>query len=294
MTSVAVVGPGAIGSTVAAWLAQDDRLDVTLCARTPVEHLEIETPEGMIRATLPVLTDPGIASLVDWVILAVKAYDVDAASPWLTRLVGQGTQVAILQNGVEHLERVSPYVPLERILPVVVDIPAERLSPGHVRQRSAGTLIVPSGAAGRAFVDLFVHTVIEASVTDDFVTTAWKKLSLNAAGAISAVLGQPSGIAHQESIAELIRTVVGEAVLVGRAEGANLADDLPDEVLDRMRATPPLFVNSLQADRMAGRPTEVDVRNGVVVRKGAVHGIPTPANAVLVALIGVTPVDGTR
>jgi len=39
---------------------------------------------------------------------------------------------------------------------------------------------VPSGAAGRAFVDLFVHTVIEASVTDDFVTTAWTKLSLNA------------------------------------------------------------------------------------------------------------------
>jgi 2-dehydropantoate 2-reductase len=120
VTSVAVVGPGAIGSTVAAWLAQDDRLDVTLCARTPVEHLEIETPEGMIRATLPVLTDPGIASPVDWVILAVKAYDVDAASPWLTRLVGQGTQVAVLQNGVEHLERVSPYVPLERILPGVV------------------------------------------------------------------------------------------------------------------------------------------------------------------------------
>lgn len=292
MTTVAVVGPGAIGSTVAAWLAQDGELQVTLCARSAVQRLEIHSPRGVISASPPVLTDPASATAVDWVVFAVKTYDAPKAAAWLERLQGPDTRVAVLQNGVEHIERLRPHVDAARIVPVVVDIPAERLAPGIVRQRRGGTLVAPSGPDGEAFAALFSGTVIEASVTDDFVTVAWRKLALNAAGAVCAALGQPSGIAEQEPIAELICTVVRETVLVGRAEGALLGDDLPDAVVIRMRANAPLFVNSLQADRMAGRPTEIEARNGVVVRRGALHGIATPANAVLVALIGSSAVEG--
>lgn len=292
MTTVAVVGPGAIGSTVAAWLAQDARLTVTVCARTPRSGLAIDTPAGRIEAAVPVVTDPRSVGPVDWVLLSVKAYDVAGAAGWLQALIGAGTRVAVLQNGVEQADRVRPYAPEASVVPVVVDIPAERMPDGTVRQSRDGTLIVPSGPDGDAFVDLFAASPIAASTTDDFVTTAWSKLCLNAAGAICAVLRQPSGVAHQEAVAELIRGVVAETVAVGRAQGAVLDDDLPDVVVRRMQDNPSLFVNSLAADRIAGRRTEVQARNGAVVRGGAVHGVPTPLNAMLTTLIEAEPVPG--
>ena len=50
MASILLIGPGAIGATLAAWLAQDDRHDVAVAARTPFDSLEVQTPEGVIRA----------------------------------------------------------------------------------------------------------------------------------------------------------------------------------------------------------------------------------------------------
>ena len=54
--------------------------------------------------------------------------------------------MAVLQNGVEHRERFAPYVPLESILPVIVDCPAERKSPERIVQRGANE---PEGADWR-------------------------------------------------------------------------------------------------------------------------------------------------
>src|SRR5688572_24236110 len=48
MTTVAVIGPGAIGGVAAAWLAQGGH-EVTLCARTPLSDLVVETPDGPLR-----------------------------------------------------------------------------------------------------------------------------------------------------------------------------------------------------------------------------------------------------
>jgi len=45
---------------------------------------------------------------------------------------------------------------------------------------------------------------------------------------------------------------------------------------------------SLHVDRLAGNPMEVDARNGVIVRLGLKHGIPTPMNKVLVTLLAAS------
>ena len=47
---IALVGPGAVGGTVAAWLDRTGRFDLTLCARTPLAKLAVDTPEGTIDA----------------------------------------------------------------------------------------------------------------------------------------------------------------------------------------------------------------------------------------------------
>jgi 2-dehydropantoate 2-reductase len=41
----------------------------------------------------------------------------------------------------------------------------------------------------------------------------------------------------------------------------------------------------MYADRIAGRSMEIDARNGVIVRLGRKHGIPTPLNILLVGLL---------
>jgi 2-dehydropantoate 2-reductase len=285
MTTIALIGPGAVGGAVAAWLAQNPDLSVAVCARTPFDHLEIETPGGAISATPKVFTDPRQASPVDWVLIATKTYDTASAGGWLDALVGPATRLAVLRNGVEHLEPFLDRLPADRIVPAVVDIPAERSAPGRIAQRRDGSIRVPDDAAGRDFVALFAHTPIAVSTTPDFKTEAWKKLALNCAGAVNALVLKPSGVAHDEPVAEVMRTLVRECVAVGRAEGADLADDLPDTVIANYRAAPADSINSLHADRLAGRPMELDARNGVIVRRGARHGVATPANAMVVALI---------
>ena len=90
---------------------------------------------------------------------------------------------------------------------------------------------------------------------------------------------------REEALAAFARELVREGLAVARAEGAVLPDDLVETALRSYRAAPPDAINSLHADRLAGRPMELDARNGVIVRLGRKHGLPTPANQLAVALL---------
>ncbi len=285
MASIALVGPGAVGGVITAWLEKTGRHQVTLCARRPLGALHVETPPGPLTARPVVLTDPAQAKPVDWVLVATKAYDAAGAALWLKGLAAQGAPVAILQNGVEHRERFTAWLPAEQLVPVMVDIPAERTDPTHIRQRGTGKMVVQDDARGREFVALFAGTPLDVSVTPDFKSTVWRKLCGNSSGAINALLLQTSGVMQDGKLGELLRAMVEECMAVGRAEGAVFEDGLPEKILQSQRAAPPDSMNSLHADRAAGRPMEIDARNGVIVRLGRKHGIPTPYNQMAVALL---------
>ena len=285
MTSIAIIGAGAIGGTIAAWLAQSPGYAVTLCVRTPLTDLEIETPEGLIRASPRVICDPGAAEPVDWILAATKAYDSAAAATWFPRLARPDTYIAVLQNGVEHRERFRDFAPADQIVPAIVDIPAERSAPGRIRQRRTGSILVPEGAAGSAFAALFTGTPIAVATTPDFATAAWRKLAVNCAGIVNALTLRPAEVANDPAIGDVMRGLVAECVAVGRAEGADMPDSLPDTVVDGYRGAAPDSINSIHADRLAGRPMEIDARNGVIVRLGERHGIPTPYNRMAAAVL---------
>ncbi len=286
-TRIIIIGPGAIGGSIAAHLLSRGDFDVSLVARTPFATLSLELPDGaMLRFSPPVLTRAeSPAAPLDWVIIATKAYDAPATAPWLQALVSPATRVAILQNGVEHRERFADLVPAAQLLPVMVDLPAERSAPGVLRQRGQALLRVPNDDLGRAFVDLFAGTTVDAATSDDFRSVLWRKLTINAPGAVNALLLQPNRIVQQPAIADLMRGIMLETIAVARAEGAKLDDTLADKILASMRRAAPDGVNSLHADRAAGRPMEVDARNGAVVRAGLRHGIPTPLNQMAVTLL---------
>jgi 2-dehydropantoate 2-reductase len=247
--------------------------------------LLVETPNGNVDVHGTFVTDPNEAFEVDWVIVATKAYDVAGAAKWLERLASKDTPVAVLQNGVEHRERFEPYVSTEKILPVMVDCPAERQTIDRIRQRGVMHLKVPDCFIGRAFVELFAGTTADAAVVQDFQSVVWRKLCFNSAGVLSALLLQPAGVVREEALGEAALEIIRECAAVARAEGAQLEENVPEVVLAAQRAAPPDSINSMLADRQAGRPVEIDARNGVIVRLGRKHGIATPANTMAVALM---------
>ncbi len=247
--------------------------------------LSVETPDGLVSVHANFLTDPDVAPAVDWVLVATKAYDVAGAAKWLDRLCAEGAPVAVLQNGVEHRERFAPYVAMEKILPVMVDCPAERQSQERVRQRGVTHLKVPDCALGEDFVGLFAGTSADASVVEDFLSVVWRKLCFNSAGVLSALVMQPAGVVRDEAMGLVALEIIRECAAVARAEGAHLGDNVAEVVLAAQRAAPADSINSMLADRQAGRRVEIDARNGVIVRLGRKHGIATPANGMAVALM---------
>ena len=283
MARVAVVGVGSIGAVLAAGLTLAGGHELTLCTRRKLDGLRVETPGGEVNVAGKNVTAIADAEPVDWVVIATKTYDAEGTAAWFAKLCGPATRVAVVQNGVEHRERFAPYVAAQRIVPVVIDTPAERRPDGSVLQRTPIVMRVADDAEGHAFSKLFPAGDVQ--LVDDFVTAAWNKLCINATGAVSALTLKPVGVLHDEACGKVAVDLVNECVAVGRAVGAKLADGLAEEILKGDRARPVESVNSMLADRMAGRQTEIDARNGVIVQMGEKHGIATPVNRMAVALM---------
>lgn len=256
-----------------------------MCARRPLGSFTVETPTERFQANPRVPTQPEDAAAVDFVLVATKAYDADATSAWFSRLCADGAPVAVLQNGVEHRERFSRYLPEDQIVPVLVYCPAERPKPDRLMQRRNARLVVPNTGRGRDFAALFRDTPIAVQLTDDITTASWEKLVLNSAGVITAILLQPNGAFHDARVCELAGAIMRECIAVGRAEGAKLDDALVQSCIDLYRNEPRDGLNSLHADRLVGRPMELDARNGAIVRLGQKHGIPTPYNQMAVTVL---------
>ena len=284
MANVAIVGVGAIGGVLAALLETAQVHEITLCTRRPLTALTVHTPHGPVSVRFHNDTDLGQTRPVDWILCATKTYDAASAAKWFPGLSGPETKLAVIQNGVEHRENFAGLFPTDRILPVVIDVPAERRSDGDILQRADTFLRVENSAMGSDFAALFANTKATLDLTDDFLTAAWAKLCINAAGVIPALTLKPAGILRDEALGQVALGIVAECVAVGRAEGAKLDDATGERVLAAVRAGSPDAVNSLLADRLANRQTEIDARNGVILRRGKLHGIPTPLNRMAVAL----------
>ena len=285
-TSIALIGPGAVGATIAARLSRRSGVEVTVVARTAFDRIEVISGDELLTARPRLITDLADARPVDWVLVATKAYDSDAAAKWFPGLVGPHTRVAVVQNGVEHRERFADSLPADVIVPVMVDLPAERSAPGRIRQNGPATMVVGRSDAGQQFAAMFDGTGIDVSVTEDMTTAVWRKLCLNSVGALSAITLAPGSIARHPGVAAFAHGIVSECIAVGRAEGAELDDSLADELVVRLQASGGGGgLNSLHADRLAGRPMEIDARNGAIVRFGRRHGIATPCNDLVVALL---------
>jgi 2-dehydropantoate 2-reductase len=287
-SNVAVIGLGSIGGVAAGCLAALARHDVIACVRKPIDKLTLDQPSGTVELPLRALTDPAQAEPADWVLLCTKTYQTEVAAPWLARLCTPSTRVAVLQNGVDHVARVAPLANGATVIPVIVYYNGERLAPDRVRLRQGASsdFVVANDAAGHAFAQLFAGTPLRVELGDDFITIAWRKLLINAiASPITALTLQRQAVLRRAEVKELALALLDEAIAVGRAEGATLADDEAARTLATLFTFAGELGTSMYFDRLAGRKLEVEALTGAIVAAGARHGIATPLNKALLALL---------
>jgi len=289
--SIAVIGPGAIGSTVAALLHEAGH-HVTVCGRTARASIEVRPDTGILDGQPvviphPVQTDPtSVDGPVDVVILAVKDTQNAAAAGWLERLCGPDTTVCVMQNGVEQVERVGRLCPAGTVVvPSAVWFSAQSQPDGWVRLRTPVRLVLPDDEAGRGLAEVLRGPSLTVECSPTFLDDAWRKLLTNAVAGLMVLTGRRAGMFRRDDVASLGRAYLRECLAVARAEGAGLGDEVVEEVTRLFTDVPEDLTTSILTDRELGRPLEWDVRNGVVARKGAAHGVPTPISDLVVPLL---------
>jgi len=283
---IALVGPGAIGATVAAYLHAAGH-SVLVCGHTARESIEVR-PDDKEPIVLPgpVHSDPAeVDGPVDVLFIAVKDTQNEQAGAWLARLCHERTVVCALQNGVEQVERVGRFCPSSTVVPAAIWLSSEIQPEGWVRVRNEPRLVLPDSTAASTLAELLRDAGVTVELDPDFSTAAWHKLLVNAVVAFMVLTGRRSGIFRRDDVAALGRRYLAECLAVARAEGANLSDEVIDEIIGMLAQAPPDVTTSMLTDREAGRPLEWDIRNGVILRKAAAHGIATPISEVLVPLL---------
>jgi 2-dehydropantoate 2-reductase len=286
--TVAIIGPGAIGTTIAMAL-HETGLTPILCGRTPREYLEIYDGDKRVQVPGPVQTSPEkVTTTVDLIFLAVKSTQVDAAAPWLAALCGHTTVVCVLQNGIEQKAGVADYVSDNQAIPAVVWFPAQAQPDGSVWLRGKPRLTVPDGTAGRLVADVLRESRCAVELSAEFRSLAWRKLLQNALAGLMVLTSRKSGMFQRFDIAKLSIAYLNECLAVARADGADLPDKVSQEILDAFQGNPPDMGTSILADRQANRALEWDTRNGVILRLGKAHAIPTPISEVVVPLLAAS------
>ncbi len=289
---LAIIGAGSIGGYLA-WQLSRAGHGLVLCVRSPFDHLEVTAGGATHVVDAPVVTEPArlpsaVAGGARWVLLATKAHHTDAAAPWLRALCGPDTEgVVVLQNGVEHRERVAPHVGSAPVLPCVVNCAAEAVAPGRVVHHAYSSFEVPAGPLADRFAALLERTDASVVATDDFLTSSWRKLVANVtASPITALTGRRMDVMADPAVQQLAIGLAAECVAVANAAGANLDPDLPRSFVAGVAANAgSSFGSSMLYDRDAGRPTEHDALTGAVVRHGHRLGVPVPLNEAVLALL---------
>jgi 2-dehydropantoate 2-reductase len=287
---IAVMGAGAVGGYLGARL-QDGGADVHLIARgahldaVRERGLTIVTPDGE-RSTSRVqaTNDPASVGPVDFVLFLVKSYDTDAAALRLAPLIGEGTAVLSLQNGVDNEGRIGAVIGGERVLGGAAYILAAIESPGVVRSNAARLVLGelepgPPSARVLRFVEAAnAAGGIDARASENVLLTKWEKYTLLVAfSAVTAATQLTVGdVRASEAASAMLKSIMTEAWSIGRALGVPLADDHVEKAHALVLAQRDDEGTSLRHDLLTGHRMEIEALQGALRRLGRETGIPTP------------------
>lgn len=301
---IVMLGAGALGGLFAHHLVRGGA-DL-VCVDTDAAHvaairqhgLRLRTADGdhvsPVRAAQTDFTGIGA---VDVLVLFVKGYAsrealVSArAAPWV---VGPHTVIVTLQNGLGNAQVVREVFPAQQVLYGLTTLTGDMLAPGVIAPRSttAGvtdvwTLDPSERAPVEAFVALLNRGGIAARVMPDIDRSIWKKLVVNCAfNGLCAVTDLRCGqLGDAPAIWPVLDGICDEVVALAAAEGVKVDAAQARAFLREVAAASRDHHPSMVQDVRAGRPTEIESLNGVVLRGSERHGLAAPFNRMVHALV---------
>ncbi|UUN27855.1 2-dehydropantoate 2-reductase [Streptomyces sp. FIT100] len=292
---IAVIGTGGVGGYFGGRLAAAGH-DVTFVARgahlDALRHdgLTVESAAGDF-AVAPVRATDDIAGIgeVDHVLLCVKTWQLAPAIAALPPLLGDGTAVVTLQNGVEAPHEVAGAVGREAVLPGTAKIIAQLDGPGRVRHTGGPGLLSfaewdnrPTDRVERLRTALD-GAGVAAVVSEDIWAELWTKfLFVVPPGGLGAVTDAPFGaLRSRPGTRRLLVEAMTEIRQVAQALDIKLPDDVVPASMAFLDQQPAAGTTSLHRDLAAGNPSELEAWTGAVVRLGERTGTPVPVNRVL-------------
>lgn len=297
---ICVLGAGALGCAIGGALAERG-FDVWLLNRSKV-HVDAMRTSGLTlvsqgrehRVPVQAATDAASIGPVDLVIVLVKSFHTREAMAGAKALIGAGTVVLSLQNGLGHEDILAEAVGRERVLAGKTYVGGVLLAPGRIISGTVGKHSFIGELDGSLservsrIAGMFNSAGLATTVSDNILGTMWDKLLVNVAtGALSGITRLTYGELY--ALPELKVTAlaaVAEALAVARAAGIRLSFTEPVQAWDRAaEGLPADFKASMLQSLEKGSITEIDFINGAVVRWGLRLGVPTPVNATLVACI---------
>lgn len=295
------MGAGAVGGFYGGMLALAGA-PVTLIGRA--SHVDAVRRSGLTIARadrrdvvrVEAATDASAVATADVVLVCVKSPDTRQAAEAMSPHLRDDAVVVSLQNGVANADTIAEVVD-QVVLASVVWVGTWMEGPGVVRHAGRGTLELGvtracakrPGAQERArdVAAMFERAGVRCPVVDDIEAALWSKLVVNCAfNAVSALGRSRYGRMEAEpSVRELMEAAVHETVAVARASGIELDEREMIASMWRTAGSMPAQYSSTAQDILRGKPTEIDMLNGYVARRGDELGIPTPVNRTLHALV---------
>ena len=237
-------------------------------------------------------TDADELPACDFGIVATKAMHADAAVAATAHAFADGA-VASVMNGVGNEETLARHV--ERVIRGTTFPAGKVLEPGVVQWDVKGDTTLARSRREPAspeqvarLADACTRGGMPATAVADGRPAQWRKVIFNAStNPVGALTGLTHGrVCERPDLRELVSALVDEGKAVAAAQGIVLDAD-PEELIDHAARPDVAYEHkaSMLQDVEARRQTEIEFLNGGISRFGREHGVPTPLNDAVTALI---------
>jgi len=292
---IVVFGTGGVGGYFGGRLAAAGE-DVTFVARG--EHLraiktnglKVDSPNGdFVIYPAKATEDVSEIGETDLVILGVKAWQVPEAARAIKPVVGSGTTVLPLQNGVDAVPQLVDALGLKNVVGGLCRIVSFVVEPGHIRHAGFAPTIIIGELDNRRteritkIEEVFKHAGLDTTIAADIQVALWTKfLFIASFSGVGAVADAPAGVIRSDpKWRAQILNAMEEIYALAHARGVNLPSDSVDKVMAAVDGLPEDATSSMQRDIAARKPSELESQNGAVVRMAGESGVDVPTHTLI-------------
>jgi 2-dehydropantoate 2-reductase len=301
---ILVFGGGAMGSVFAGFLSQSN--DVTLIGRE--KHVEAIKEKGLqitgiwgehvfndLKPITSVGKIPNDVSF-DLIMITTKSNDTEMAVKEIGRLVGNGTAVMSMQNGIGNEDTISKAVGVENTMGGMAIFGARLVEPGRAEVTVFASDCLVGDVAGSGtnraedVAKVFSKAGIPTKASENIIRDKWMKAFYNIAlNPLSAILSVSYGeLGEKDAAKDTIKALLREAFNVAEALNIPLKftwDEYYDYLMETQLPPTAAHKSSMLQDIERGKRTEIDYLNGAVVSSGEALGIETPVNKTITDII---------